>query len=48
MFQKCCDRRNAVEYKITHNPKPIDLSDDMDAIIKNLLWYAPNIDSYSG
>ena len=46
MFEKCCGCRSSVAYEITHNPKPISLSYDMDEIIKNLLWYAPNIDSY--
>lgn len=46
MFDRCCNSKNVVDYKITHNPKPIPLPNDMDAIVKNLLWYAPNIDSY--
>ena len=46
MFKRCCENRAAAAYKIVHDPKPISLSNDMDVIIKNLLWYAPNIDSY--
>ena len=46
MFNRCCEDRSATAYTIVHDPKPISLSDDMDVIIKNLLWYAPNIDSY--
>ena len=46
MFEMCCDNRSAITYTIEHNPKPIPLSRNMDALIKRLLWYAPNIDSY--
>lgn len=46
MFERCCSDRSTINYEIVHNPKPIMLSSDMDNIIKNLLWYAPNIDSY--
>lgn len=46
MFERCCEKRSTITYEIIHNPKPISLSADMDEIIKNLLWYAPNIDSY--
>ena len=46
MFDRCCENRVTCAYKMMHDPKPISFSDDMAAIIKNLLWYAPNIDSY--
>ena len=46
MFNRCCENKSTVSYSIAHKPKPISLSSDMDAIIKNLLWYAPNIDSF--
>ena len=46
MFDRCCDSRVTTAYEIIHNPKPLSLSGEMDKIIKNLLWYAPNIDSY--
>ena len=46
MAKRCCKKRREVAYKIEHNPRPIKLSEEMDKIIKNLLWYIPNIDSY--
>lgn len=46
MFKRCCGNRKEIDYKIEHSPRPIKLSDDMDKVIKNLLWYTPNIDSY--
>ena len=46
MFDRCCKSHSLIEYKIIHNPQPIVLSDAMDEVIKNLLWYAPNINSY--
>ena len=46
MFKKCCSSRSEKNYKIHHSPRPIKLSDDMDKVTKNLLWYTPNIDSY--
>ena len=46
MFKKCCSSRSEKNYKIHHSPRPIELSDEMDSVIKKLLWYTPNIDSY--
>lgn len=46
MFERCCSSPSAIEYEIVHRPQPIALSNAMDEIIKNLLWYVPNIDSY--
>ena len=46
MAKRCCKKRKEVAYKIEHSPRPIKLSEEMDKIIKNLLWYIPNIDSY--
>ena len=46
MFKRCCGNRKELDYKIEHSPRPIKLLDDMDKVIKNLLWYTPNIDSY--
>lgn len=46
MFERCCSNRSTINYEIVHNPQPIALSNDMDEVLKNLLWYAPNIDSY--
>ena len=46
MFERCCSNRSTMDYEIVHNPQPIVLSNDMDEVIKNLLWYAPNIDSF--
>ena len=46
MAKRCCKKRKEVAYKIEHSPRPIKLSQEMDKIIKNLLWYIPNIDSY--
>ena len=46
MFDRCCGDRITVNYEIVHNPQPIPLSEAMDKVIKDLLWYAPNIDSY--
>ena len=46
MAKRCCKKRREVAYKIEHSPRPIKLSEEMDKIIKNLLWYIPNIDSY--
>ncbi len=46
MFERCCSSCSALHYEIVHNPQPIALSNTMDEVIKNLLWYAPNIDSY--
>ena len=46
MFERCCNSRSTMDYEIVHNPQPIVLSNDMDEVIKNLLWYAPNIDSF--
>ena len=46
MFKKCCSSRREKNYQIHHSPRPIKLSDEMDSVIKKLLWYTPNIDSY--
>ena len=46
MFKKCCSSRSEKNYKIHHSPRPIRLSEEMDTVIKKLLWYTPNIDSY--
>ena len=46
MFERCCGSCTTLKYEIVHKPQPIVLSDAMDEIIKNLLWYVPNIDSY--
>ena len=46
MFKKCCSSRREKNYKIHHSPRPIKLSEEMDTVIKELLWYTPNIDSY--
>lgn len=46
MFKRCCSCRKEINYQIEHRPKPIKLSEEMDTVIKKLLWYAPNIDSY--
>ena len=46
MFKKCCSSRSEKNYKIHHSPRPIKLSEEMDTVIKKLLWYTPNIDSY--
>ena len=46
MFKKCCSSRSEKNYKIHHSPRSIKLSEEMDTVIKKLLWYTPNIDSY--
>lgn len=46
MFDKCCSSRIEKDYLIHHNPKPLVLSPTMDNILKRLLWYVPNIDSF--
>ena len=46
MFDRCCEKRSTTTYEIIHDPTPISLSVGMDEIIKDLLWYVPNIDSY--
>ena len=46
MAKRCCKKRKEIAYKIEHSPRPIKLSEEMDMIIKNLLWYIPNIDSF--
>ncbi|MBR6983475.1 MAG: hypothetical protein IKH75_08090 [Ruminococcus sp.] len=46
MFSLCCNSRTTNYYELSHNPKPISFSADMSIIIKKLLWYVPNIDSY--
>lgn len=46
MFDRCCEKRSTTTYEIIHDPTPISLSVRMDEIIKDLLWYVPNIDSY--
>lgn len=46
MFKRCCSNRKELNYQIEHRPRPIKLSEEMDTIVKKLLWYAPNIDSY--
>ncbi len=45
MFEICCNDPSISGYIIQHKPKPIPLTEEMDTLIKNLLWYAPNIDS---
>ena len=42
MFKKCCSSRSEKNYKIHHSPRPIKLSEEMDTVIKKLLWYTPN------
>lgn len=46
MFDRCCENNNYKNYEIHHSPTPLSVSDDMEIIIKNLLWYIPNIDSF--
>nr|DAO60305.1 MAG TPA: Restriction endonuclease [Caudoviricetes sp.] len=46
MFELRCSTHSTIEYEIKHTHKPIILSKTMDKIIKTLLWYAPNIDSF--
>ena len=46
MFDRCCGNHIHINYAILHNPQPVPLTETMDKIIKNLLWYVPNIDSY--
>lgn len=46
MFERCCNTPVIINYEIIHNPQPVVFSDTMDGIIKELLWYVPNIDSY--
>ena len=46
MFERCCSERFTKNYILHHSPKPISFYGDMAEIIKNLLWYVPNIDSY--
>ena len=46
MFERCCENRSTEPYSLTHNPKPISVSADMDRIVKEILWYVPNISSY--
>lgn len=46
MFKRCCSSRKELNYQIEHRPRPIKLSEEMDTVVKKLLWYAPNIDSY--
>lgn len=46
MFDRCCDCRSAKDYPLVHDPIPLPLQADKDTIIKDLLWYVPNIDSF--
>ncbi len=46
MFSRCCNVRSTSTYEVVHKPKPIIFSEEMDKIVKNLLWYVPNIDSF--
>ena len=46
MFHLCCDNRKTESYSIIHTPRPVHWSADMEDIIKNILWYVPNISSY--
>lgn len=45
MFERCCNSHANINYEIRHKPQPIVFSDTMGRIIKDLLWYVPNIDS---
>ncbi len=46
MFEQCCEKPNMKEYDIIHKPIPLELDEKMDNIIKSVLWYVPNIDSF--
>ena len=46
MFELCCESRITKPISLVHSPKPISFSNDMDQIIKEVLWYVPNIDSH--
>lgn len=46
MFDKCCNARDSKEYELIHSPKPKFYTEAMETVIKELLWYIPNIDSY--
>ena len=46
MFERCCNNRDTIGYEKVHKPKPISFSKEMNEIIKQLLWYVPNIDSF--
>lgn len=46
MFELCCETRKTESYSLKHDPIPITLSGDMERIVKEILWYVPNIDSY--
>lgn len=46
MFNKCCNSSEKASYQISHNPRPLILAEEMESIIKRILWYVPNIDSY--
>lgn len=41
----CCNDPSFIDYKITHDPKPLPLSEEMTECLERLLWYVPNINS---
>ncbi len=45
MFKPCCDHPHTVPYSIDHDPKPLNLPEDLTEAIERLLWYIPNIPS---
>lgn len=45
MFKPCCDHPHTVPYSIDHDPKPLNLPQDLTEAIERLLWYIPNIPS---
>lgn len=46
MATPCCNDPKIMEYSIEHNPKPIELPQDLLEAIERLLWYVPEINSF--
>ena len=45
MFKICCDNTYKEKYSLQHNPKPIQMCNELSESIEYLLWYSPNIKS---
>lgn len=44
-FFKFENKKNPVKYSIYHSEYPIKLTEEMQRVVEQLLWYVPNIDS---
>lgn len=45
IFEYCCKQCETEAYSVIHSPRPLPLSEEMEEVVEQLLWYVPNITS---